>query len=63
MNDRAAFLEAIRTNPHEDAVRLVYADWLDENAQSDLDTATAEFIRVSCFVRGRYKMPSSALAL
>lgn len=31
MNDEAAFLEAIRATPDEDAARLVYADWLDEN--------------------------------
>jgi len=40
MNDEA-FLETIRQNPEDDAPRLVYADWLEE--QSDL---RAEFLRL-----------------
>lgn len=32
MNDEPALLAAIRANPEDDTVRLVYADWLDENA-------------------------------
>ncbi|VTS05823.1 TIGR02996 domain-containing protein [Gemmata obscuriglobus] len=31
MSDEAAFLEALKTNPADDTVRLVYADWLDEH--------------------------------
>src|SRR4051812_45143988 len=41
MND--AFLRAIRDNP-DDAHRLVYADWLDEQGDAD----RAEFIRLQC---------------
>ena len=41
------FLRAICADPEDDIVRLVYADWLDENG----DPARAEFIRLSvaCF--------------
>ena len=38
------FLRAICENPEDDTVRLVYADWLDENGDAD----RAEFIRVHC---------------
>lgn len=48
MGDRALLLEAIRTHPADDTLRLVYADWLDEFGEDDLDRATVEFIRVSC---------------
>ena len=34
MSDREALLAAIRANPDDDLPRLVYADWLDENADS-----------------------------
>jgi uncharacterized protein (TIGR02996 family) len=42
INDGTALFTAILANPDEDAVRLVYADWLQEND----DEALAEFIRV-----------------
>jgi uncharacterized protein (TIGR02996 family) len=41
MPDERAFLAAITAAPADDAVRLVFADWLDENGQSP----RAEFIR------------------
>jgi len=41
MNDRLAFLRAIRANPDDDTTRLVFADWLDEH-----DDPLGEFIRV-----------------
>src|SRR5262249_46624256 len=48
MSERAeegrGFLEAIRESPGDDALRLVYADWLDDHG----DAARAEFIRVQC---------------
>src|SRR5262245_29547798 len=37
-----AFLAAIREHPDDDAPRLVYADWLDEQGEAD----RAEFIRL-----------------
>ena len=42
MGDEPDFLRAIRENPADDAPRLVYADWLDENGRPE----RAEFIRV-----------------
>ncbi len=42
------FLRAICENPEDDTVRLVYADWLDENG----DPERAEFIRLHV-ARGR----------
>jgi uncharacterized protein (TIGR02996 family) len=42
--DRERFLEAIRAAPSDDAVRLVFADWLDENGYEE----HAELIRVQC---------------
>lgn len=42
MSDEAAFLAAILAEPADDTVRLVYADWLQENGQPE----RAEFIRV-----------------
>jgi uncharacterized protein (TIGR02996 family) len=44
MADHAAFLRAICDEPDEDAHRLVYADWLDEQG----DAARADFIRIQC---------------
>ena len=38
----AAFLQAIIANPADDAVRLIFADWLDDNGEPE----RAEFIRV-----------------
>jgi uncharacterized protein (TIGR02996 family) len=48
MSDRDALLAAICAEPEDDTPRLAYADWLDENAASDADSARAEFIRVQC---------------
>jgi uncharacterized protein (TIGR02996 family) len=39
-----AFLDAIRAERDDDAPRLVYADWLEENGQAE----RAELIRVQC---------------
>ena len=44
MSDHAAFLRAIIDDPDEDAHRLVYADWLDDNGDPD----RAQFIRLQC---------------
>ena len=41
MTDRDAILEAIFAAPEDDAPRLVYADWLDENGHPE----QAEFVR------------------
>lgn len=44
MTDEQTFLQSIRDDAGDDTVRLVYADWLEENGQLD----RAEFIRVQC---------------
>ncbi len=41
--DRRSFLRAICENPADDVVRLVYADWLEENGERSLH---AEMIRL-----------------
>lgn len=33
--DRHAFLDALRANPYDKELRLVYADWLEENGFDD----------------------------
>ncbi len=45
MTDAPAFFRAIEANLDDDTPRLVFADWLDENAGSEADHARAEFIR------------------
>src|SRR5947208_2451938 len=42
MNHGDAFLQALIDNPDDDAIRLVYCDWLEEHGQPD----RAAFIRV-----------------
>src|SRR5438105_511154 len=44
MNQEQAFIEAIAAEPEQDAHRLVFADWLDDQDEPD----RAEFIRVQC---------------
>ena len=44
MNSRLAFFSAIAQTPDEDAVRLVFADWLDEHGEED----RAQFVRLQC---------------
>lgn len=38
------FLAAVAASPDDDAPRLIYADWLEENGESE----RAEFIRIQC---------------
>ena len=46
MSDREALLAAIRANPDDDLPRLVYADWLEENASEvNAGGERAAFIR------------------
>ena len=44
---RDALLLAVCDSPDDDAPRLVFADWLDENGH-DVERAWAEFIRLQC---------------
>lgn len=46
MTEREAFIEAIAANPRDDTLRLVFADWLQENGEED----RAEYIRLACEV-------------
>ena len=54
MGDERALQKAVVANPDEDAARLVYADWLDENrpdatpSPADGPSARAEYVRVQC---------------
>lgn len=51
-SDRLSLIQAVNLNPHEDTPRLIYADYLDENATSDRDRIQAELIRVQCRMAG-----------
>src|SRR5438477_6805492 len=42
-----AFLQDIVEHPDEDAPRLIYADWLEEQG-APADLALSEFIRIQC---------------
>ncbi|MCI0701007.1 MAG: TIGR02996 domain-containing protein [Planctomycetia bacterium] len=44
MNEESAFIGAIVESPDDDTLRLVFADWLEENGQPE----RAEFIRIEC---------------
>ena len=35
MEREPAFLDAIRANPQDEALRLIYADWLEEQGKSE----------------------------
>ena len=48
MNDEASFLDAIKANPRDRALRLVYADWLEECGD-----ARAEYLRVDAQLQER----------
>ncbi len=43
-----SFLADILAHSHDDTPRLVYADWLTDNATSEAERARAEFIRLQC---------------
>ena len=47
MNPEPAFLQAIREAPNDDAPRLIYADWLEEQGGA-ARKARADFIRAQC---------------
>ena len=42
MSDEAAFLAALRADPHDETVRLVFADWLDERGRRGGELIRAE---------------------
>src|SRR5688572_12088546 len=43
-SEDAALWRAIAAAPHDDAPRLIYADWLEENGSPE----RAEFVRIQC---------------
>jgi uncharacterized protein (TIGR02996 family) len=43
----AAFLDALRARPDDDATRLVYADWLDEQ-RGATNLLRSEYLRLEC---------------
>jgi uncharacterized protein (TIGR02996 family) len=47
MSDRAALLAAVKAFPENDAPRLIFADWLDENGD-ERDRDWAALIRWGC---------------
>lgn len=47
-SEQSALLRSVVTNPDNDVPRLVYADWLQEHAETDAQRAYAELIRVQC---------------
>jgi uncharacterized protein (TIGR02996 family) len=47
MQETAAFLQNIRQRPHDDAPRLIFADWLDQRGDP-----RGEFIRLQCLRSG-----------
>src|SRR5262249_12087734 len=47
MPTHEGFWETIRDDPDDDAPRLVYADWLEEQGDAD-NLANAELLRVQC---------------
>jgi uncharacterized protein (TIGR02996 family) len=48
MSSRAALFQAICENPFDDGLRLIYADWLEDNGDPD----RAEFIRLQVELAG-----------
>jgi uncharacterized protein (TIGR02996 family) len=48
MTEAEAFLSGIREDPDDDAVRLIFADWLDDHGEAE----RAELIRVQCELAG-----------
>ena len=62
MTDRHAFIAAIKAAPDDDAPRLIYADWLDEQGESE----RAEFIRVQVELERKFPnwhgMPADAFS-
>jgi uncharacterized protein (TIGR02996 family) len=59
VNPERPFLDAIRERPDDDAPRLVYADWLEENGDPD----HARFIRLTVGRAGRRWSPEASALL
>jgi uncharacterized protein (TIGR02996 family) len=51
VRDEAAFLQAILAEPGDTALRLIYADWLEERGDNE-SCRRAEYLRVECELDG-----------
>jgi uncharacterized protein (TIGR02996 family) len=58
MSDQDAFIRALIANPGDPAVRLVYADWLEERGDRD-SSLRAEYLRRECRVDGFPRAPAN----
>lgn len=58
MTDHSSFLAAICADPDDDSLRLIYADWLEDQGDAD----RAEFIRVQCELFKRRKGPGGQVS-
>jgi uncharacterized protein (TIGR02996 family) len=47
MSEEDAFIYAILADPSDPALRLVYADWLEERSDAE-SVRRAEYLRVEC---------------
>ena len=45
MSDEEGFLNAIQHNPNDDAIRLIYADWLEERGDPNNDSRS-QYLRL-----------------
>lgn len=51
--DERGFLATILAEPDDNTHRLVYADWMDEHGTTDQQKARSEWIRMTCWDRGK----------
>ncbi len=61
MDHTEAFLHAICEDADNDALRQIYADWLEENGTTAAQRALAEFIRVQIELAGIPELLDRAL--
>jgi uncharacterized protein (TIGR02996 family) len=59
MSDEEGFIRALQATPEDDAIRLIYADWLEDHDQGP----RAELIRVQCTLAALPEEDSSRAAL
>src|SRR5437870_2473886 len=59
MSEEDAFIRALRADPGDGALRLVYADWLEERGDRECGLR-AEYLRRECRAEGRVFCPAFA---
>jgi uncharacterized protein (TIGR02996 family) len=62
MTHAEAFLRDILAHPDDDAPRLIFADWLEEQGDAN-SVARAEFIRVQCALSARHVLQQRRVEL